>query len=259
MYTNGLPQEKAVSMISKEKFGKEGFLVIRGFYTPEETKELNVQIDQYVIDQLPQLPIDAAFYEVKGKPETIMRLGRMGDYDRYFWGLLASNRFSRLAGHLLNGEAVPNNIQWFNKPARTGKMTPPHQDGFYFMLEPNEALTMWLALDTADEENGCMRFIPRSHRQSMRPHQQSNVLGFSQGISNFGGADFNLEVPIRVMPGDLVIHHCLTIHRADANSSERSRRALGLIYYAKNSRVDTKGAAEYQKILMEKWKKEGKL
>jgi len=63
-------------------------------------------------------------------------------------------------------------MQWFNKPAKMGTETPPHQDGFYFMLEPNHAVTMWLALDVADAENGCMRYIPRSHLGGIRPHKK---------------------------------------------------------------------------------------
>ena len=48
--------------------------------------------------------------------------------------------------------------------------------------EPNHALTLWLALDRVDEENGCVRDLPGSHAQGMRPHRSSGILGFSQGI-----------------------------------------------------------------------------
>ena len=243
----------------KEAFDRDGFLVVQGFYTPEEAEDLNERIDRYITDRLPQLPSDAAFYEVKGEPGAIMRLSRMDDHDGYFQALLCSDRFAGLAGHLLGDEAVPTNVQWFNKPARVGKVTPPHQDGFYFMLDPNEALTMWLALDRVDGENGCMRFVSGSHRKGIRPHRQSNVMGFSQGITDFGEADSEAEAQMHAAPGDLIIHHCLTIHRADANPSERFRRALGFIYYARRARVDTERAQAYQKELMEKWRKEGKL
>lgn len=50
------------------------------------------------------------------------------------------------------------------KPPRIGKGTPPHQDGYYFMLEPNEAVTMWMALEDVNEENGCVRYVKESHK-----------------------------------------------------------------------------------------------
>jgi ectoine hydroxylase-related dioxygenase (phytanoyl-CoA dioxygenase family) len=51
-------------------------------------------------------------------------------------------------------------MQYFNKPPSVGQPTPPHQDGYYFMLDPCEAVTMWFALDEVDEENGRMRYVP---------------------------------------------------------------------------------------------------
>jgi hypothetical protein len=59
----------------------------------------------------------------------------------------------------------------------------PHgtaQDGFYFHIKPNKAVTMWMALDAADEENGCLVYTTGSHKTGIRPHQASGVLGFSQ-------------------------------------------------------------------------------
>ena len=52
-------------------------------------------------------------------------------------------------------KAIPKNLQYFNKPAGVGKPTPPHQDGYYFMLKKHNAVTCWLALEKVDEENGC--------------------------------------------------------------------------------------------------------
>jgi hypothetical protein len=59
--------------------------------------------------------------------------------------------------------------------------------------------------------------------------------------------------------GDLICHHSMIIHRADPNPSERRRRALGFVYYAKRAKKDDERAAAYQQELLEKWKKEGKV
>ena len=243
----------------KEASDQDGYRVVRGLLSPEEVEALNDYLDRYIAEDLPRLPSDAAFYEVKGQPETLMRLQKLHEYDGPCKELLVSERFVRLAEELLGDGAVPVDALLFNKPARVGKLTPPHQDGFYFMLEPNEALTLWLALDPVDEVNGCLRYVRGSHRRGMRPHQRSNVLGFSQGITDFGGADHGAEVAICAEPGDAVVHHSMTIHRADPNPSERTRRALGFVYYARRARQDVERLKAYQKNLMEQWSAEGKV
>ena len=127
------------------------------------------------------------------------------------------------------------------------------------MREPNEALMMWLALDVVDEKNGCVRYVPGSHRAGVRPHARTGVLGFSQGITDFGPADLQKEVAFPARPGDLLVHHALTIHRADGNNSDRTRKALGFIYYAARPREDTERQNTYAKNLKAELVQQGKL
>jgi phytanoyl-CoA hydroxylase len=243
----------------KETFDRDGYGVIRGLLPPSEVEALNAYLDRYIAEVLPRLPSDAAFYEVRGQPGTLMRLQNLQDHDGPCRDLLISERFVRLAEDLLEDGVVIKDVALFNKPARVGKLTPPHQDGFYAMLEPNEALTIWIALDPVDEANGCLRYVRGSHRYGMRPHQKSNVLGFSQGITDFGQEDHETEVAVCAEPGDAVIHHSMTIHRADPNPSERTRRALGFVYYARRARQDVERLKAYQKGLIEQWSEEGKV
>ena len=96
----------------------------------------------------------------------------------------------KIAETVLEGDVIPVNMQYFNKPAGIGQATPPHQDGYYFHLTPCQAVTGWLALDDVDEKNGCIHYIRglTSHADRFRPHGQTGVLGFSQGITDFGTA-----------------------------------------------------------------------
>lgn len=122
------------------------------------------------------------------------------------------------------------------------------RDGYYFMLDRCEAVTMWLALDEVDEENGCVRYIPGSHFEGMRAHGRTTTLGFSQGIIDYPTPDDQTrEVAMHARPGDLLVHHALTIHRADGNrSATRTRRALGFIYYSERARQDEVAHGAYQ-------------
>ena len=150
-------------------------------------------------------------------------------------------------------------MQYFDKPPRTSQPTPPHQDGYYFMLEPNEAVTMWYGLDAADEHNGGVRYIPGSHKTGMRSHRPTQTIGFSQGITDYDHSDRQQEVAVHSDPGDLLVHHALTIHRAEKNHCEnRHRRALGFIYYSVHAK-ESPEKRERERALFEQWKNAGKI
>lgn len=243
----------------KTSFDRDGYVIVRDFVDAGEVEQITLEIDRFIADVVPRSGETLAFYEVLEQPETIMRLQKMHEHDEFFRELIHSDRFVGLAAELLDDEVVVKHLEWFNKPPRVGSVTPPHQDGFYFLLEPNEAITLWLALDDVDEGNGCMRYVRGSNRDGMRPHQRSNVIGFSQGINDYGQADREREIPILGAPGDLFAHHCMTIHRADANTSERPRAALGFVYDAARAVYDAEKAAAYHKKLYAEWEKEGKI
>jgi len=243
----------------KQCFQSEGYVALKGFLSPQEVKELGQEIDRYINQVTPHLPPEEVFYERKGQPETLKQLQRMFQHDDYFNRLFLSERITSVAELLLEGPVIGKNLQWFNKPGKISQPTPPHQDGYYFMITPHEAVTMWLALDEVDQSNGCIHYVPGSHRLGLRPHQRTAILGFSQEISDYGPVDRAAEVAIVAQPGDLLVHHSLTIHRADANASHRNRRALGFIYYSTRAQEDVERQHAYQRKLTKDLIKEGKL
>ena len=244
---------------SKQDFDRDGFVILRDYLNPEEATDVDANVERFIQEILPGAPDTTAFYEDPNDPTSIMRLQNMLDHDPWFHDLFYSERIAGLARHLLGDEVVGKNLQWFNKPAGVGGPTPAHQDGFYFMLDPNIAITLWLALDHIDEGNGCVRYVRGTHLDGMRPHQRSNVIGFSQGITDYGEADTAREEPIHAKPGDLFAHHSMTMHRADPNPSTRRRAALGFVFFAATAKEDADRAEAYRRTLYEQWEKEGRL
>jgi non-heme Fe2+,alpha-ketoglutarate-dependent halogenase len=104
-----------------------------------------------------------------------------------------------------------------------------HQDITYWGLDPPLAVTAWLAIDDADEENGCMRVIPGSHRGDILDHgksaKQGNLLSINQAIPdslvNVASA-LNLELKA----GQMSLHHGKLIHGSNPNRSNRRRCGL---------------------------------
>jgi phytanoyl-CoA hydroxylase len=242
-------------------FQQDGYIAIRNFLATDEMAELYANLERVIKEVVPMLPREQAFYEELGKSETLKQIQHLETNDPFFGSLFFDNKLEELAEILFDCPVKGVNMQYFNKPPLVGKATPPHQDGYYFMLEPCEAVTMWLALDHVDEENGCVRYVEGSHRRGMREHGRTQTLGFSQGVVDYGTPiDLANEVAIPAKPGDLLAHHAMIIHRADGNrSATRTRRALGSVYYSERAKVDEEAHAAYQKKLAAEMKETGKI
>lgn len=229
----------------KETYDRDGYVVVRQLLSAAEFGELRDNLDRYIREVVPKLPDGDAFYEDRARPETLKQMQRI-QRDPYFARYLHHPKWTRLAALLLGEPLQVEGAEWFNKPPGTHHVTPPHQDNFYFCYAPPQVLTMWLALDPVDEENGCLRYVPGSHLLGIRPHQRTKTLGFSQGISDYGDADRTLERAIIMQPGDVTIHHGNTIHRADANSSStRHRRSFALVIKGVSAQRDQAAFARY--------------
>jgi phytanoyl-CoA hydroxylase len=224
---------------ARSQFDTDGFATVRSFVSREEVDEINGEIERYIADVIPTLPPEQAFYEIKGNPSSLKQLPRLDQHDEYFRQFHRHPRMGDLAAHLLGCDVVGRDLQWFNKPPELGKPTPAHQDGFYDKIEPIEMVNMWLALDPADEQNGCVRYVAGSFKRGLREHTSSGTLGFSQGIADYGPDDWAREVRLFAEPGDAIAHHCMTIHRADPNdSTTRSRVAMVMVYRGSSAKVD---------------------
>ena len=231
----------------KQQFDQDGFIVVREFLTGDDFHNLNVEIDRYIRDVVPTLSDGKAFYQDKTRPETLKQLQYM-QLDPFFEEQRSNTRWVGLAEQLLGESVDVRGVEWFAKPPGTVHPTPPHQDNFYFCLNPCSVVTMWLALDSIDEENGCLHYVPGSHKLGIRPHSQTKVLGFSQGITDYDEQDRENEVVIKLQPGDLAIHHGAMIHRAEPNqSATRHRRAFAFVCYGESAQRDTEAFERYQK------------
>lgn len=236
----------------RHNFGKDGYVFLPGFLSEKDVEVINYKLREFINNKVPGMPLNHVFYEDRNNPETLKQLQDLHLYDPFFDGILYNSEFEKIAEILLGEKVIGKNLEYFNKPPKIGKPTPPHQDSYYFMLNPPQAITMWMALENVDEETGCVRYIKGSHLQGMRLHGKTETLGFSQGITDYDEKDFAKEIPFPAKPGDLLIHHAMTIHRADGNKSvSRTRRALGFIYFGESAKEDLEAKNAYQKVLTE--------
>jgi phytanoyl-CoA hydroxylase len=233
-----------IDQASLQAFQDDGFLILRDFLSAEETADLEAKLERFIVETAPGLPGRDVMYENFDDPTSLKQINDVGANDPAFVELIRQPRFMELARTLLQDEVVPQHVTAFIKPPHQGTPTPAHQDGYYFNITPNEALTIWLPIGDIDSENGALCYIKGSHKHGVLPHGASGVLGFSQGLKSDPGA-LGEEVVCKVGRGDCLVHHSLTIHSAFGNPSPRPRRALGLVYYAARAREDKEAMERY--------------
>lgn len=135
----------------------------------------------------------------------------------------------------------PDLIVWgsqvFSKPAGDGMAIPWHQDGQYWPVRPLRTVTVWIAIDPARVENGCMRVIPGSHRQGLMPHLSSDDpgLALNQGLED---VDEDRAVDVVLEPGQVSLHDAMLVHGSNANRSGLRRCGYAIRYMPATSLFD---------------------
>ncbi|MCA8965532.1 MAG: phytanoyl-CoA dioxygenase family protein, partial [Planctomycetes bacterium] len=122
--------------------------------------------------------------------------------------------------------------QVFCKPPQHPGVVPWHQDYSYWTrTAPARHITMNLLLDDADEANGCLQFVPGSHRWGLLPKVPFDApIEAVRAHLPAGAAWQPVAVPVRA--GQATIHHSHVLHGSDANRSDRWRRAVVLNFMA---------------------------
>ncbi len=233
----------------KVDFDRDGYVVMKGFLSTTEVKKIIDITEKFIIEKATNLPRGVVYFEDVADTTTVKQVQKLYEHDLFFNDLATSHAIVELAEQLLGGKVVLKNMQYFNKIPKIGCETPAHQDGYYFMIQPQEAVTMWLSLGHADAENGAVCYIPGSHKKGLREHTATETLGFSQSISDWGEADDAQEIQMEANAGDLLAHHSLTIHRANNNCSELQRRSLGFIFYREDAVRDELAYNAYKENL----------
>lgn len=233
----------------KRAYDRDGFVIVKQLLSSDEFATLTAELDRYIRQVVPTLADKYAFYEDRSRPDTLKQMQHMG-VDPFFREYIRHPAWIGLARLLVGEDVTYQEPEWFDKPPGANHPTPPHQDNYYFNLRPDDVVTIWMALDQVDEENGCLRYVPGSHRRGIRAHDRSNVLGFSQGIVDYDERDREMERSIHLAPGNIVAHHGSTIHRAEPNrSASRRRRAFAMVYKGVSCRRDEEAFARYQEAL----------
>jgi ectoine hydroxylase-related dioxygenase (phytanoyl-CoA dioxygenase family) len=208
-------------------FRREGYLTLPSITTEEELAKLRAIYDRLFSEQAGRAEgnqFDLAGTDEEDKQATLPQILNPSKYAPELNGFLFKANARSIAQQLLGGE-VSAGEHAILKPARYGAPTPWHQDEAYWNPELEyDSLSVWMPLQEATVESGCMQFVPRSHEGDIVPHHPINNDPRIHGleVDSFDGEQV---VPCPVPAGGVTIHHCRTLHYAGPNHTDEPRRA----------------------------------
>ena len=155
----------------------------------------------------------------------------------------------RMAAYQLMGEAFKLfHDQLFCKPSKHGGVVAWHQDFSYWTFtKPMNHLTCWIGLDDASHENGCLYYIPGSHRWGLLPI--TGLAGDMEAVRTILDKEqlnsFDNKMANELPRGYASFHHPLTMHGSYTNISEKSRKAIVINTMGTNT---ASNIANYERI-----------
>ena len=154
------------------------------------------------------------------------------------YDLLTHPRIVAYVKDILGDNVVGWGSHYFCKMPHDGKRVSWHQDASFWPMTPSKTVTVWLAIDDADVENACMRFVPGSRHYGhltyhLSEETENNVL--NQTVDN--ADQFGDPVDDVLQAGEISLHSDLLLHGSEANDSDRRRCGLTLRYCAADVRA----------------------
>jgi hypothetical protein len=214
-------------------YDERGFVVLEGGLDPVCLERLRDGLDRWTEQAGPPGPYGMLKHNVWREQGDVARL--VGD------GSLA-----RVACRLLDLPQVvlfQDNLVWKPPGARRIEW---HQDFSYWPLDAATGVTLWVALDDADVANGCLHYVPGTHRLGER-QPADFIAGTGQPMRpdlpplDLSGRERE-AVPAEVAAGRILAHHPLVWHMSPPNHSNRPRRALTFTWITPDVRWDPEHA-----------------
>jgi hypothetical protein len=249
-----------------------GFAVLPGLLTAAEVEACNRRLAGYAVRAgelppqlegygkalrsvaIPGVPGASLQYEPgfdpAGKDASARELGvrkffQFAQGDAFFWDLVRDPRIRGPIEAVIGAGAQMLQSLALVKPPEIGIPKAWHQDTPYFPISPvSETVGLWIALDRATLENGCMQVVPGSHRQGPVPHVQGDTGWCLDAEASARAQATSIAVPVE--PGSALPFDTNLMHFTDANRSPARRRAVQ--FHFSSARTAAKGSLRLEPL-----------
>jgi phytanoyl-CoA hydroxylase len=215
-------------------FDDDGYLAVRHLFAPDEVEDILDALGRVLED-----PRDATVeYESWAMERVAAAAGaeRMDLVRKLMWFASSHDQLRRVAadGRILTAVRKLTRVDDLTmfqdmallKPPGGGREKPWHQDNAYFNYEPGTPIVgVWIALDDATAENGCMHVLPGSHREGPKIHHQRRDWQLCDT-----DVDTGRDTVVPLPPGGALFFHGLIHHGTPANHTVTRRRAVQFHY-----------------------------
>ncbi len=224
-------------------YRREGYLILRKVLSPDHVQACLAGLAALASDPAltPQQRGDSgAFVALEPGADTTAATADPVDLVRKFGNFIdtspallraaMSARLHAMLDALMGQGRVLLQEMALVKPPKISGEKPWHQDAAYFRgSDPNLMFGVWIALDPATRQNGCMEVIPGSHLPGPVPHVPAKDINLCTIRLDLVRLDRRVALPME--PGDVLVFHSLIHHYTAPNRSDQRRRALQFHYH----------------------------
>lgn len=215
----------AITPEQLREYREDGYFVLKAVFTPGEMNDLGMLIEAH------HRRTESRLAEVG--TEGISRTGEiaftpfLAEQDEGIRAFVKRLEFVAIGTAILGPDV---DLYWnqavYKGPDGTAQF-PWHQDDGYTKVEPSPYLTLWLAINDATPENGCISVLPGSHKRGLVKHEQTPI-----GLACHSLDDPDQGVKVPVAEGSLAAFQSLTMHKSGVNHSSGIRKAYIVQYSA---------------------------
>lgn len=197
-----------------DQYNTLGYVQPFDIFSEPETAEVRRYIDKLMHDLGPEGSYGINCYQA--------RLSGL-------WDIATDPRIVDLVADLIGPDVICWATAILSKAPGDPKRVPWHQDASFWSLSPARTVTVWLAIDDADEENAAMRFIPGTHANGALPtSERGDGSVFHKGTANAERLGEPFSNALKA--GQISLHADMLVHGSLPNESTRRRCGLTLRY-----------------------------
>jgi phytanoyl-CoA hydroxylase len=203
----------------KEKYSRDGYLVLNDFFPKERMFELKNEIKEIFTsgeDMKCRIEVDQKKLKEQGVFIGVARINSI------FKELVYEEKLISLLKELLGNKVHFTDDKVVFKNSDTDFGSPWHQDWYYW--KGSHKVSVWIALDDVNIENGCLKVVPGSHKDRFN-HEDLREDGFSKSVL----PDYIKTDQVKSLPvnrGSIIILDDLTLHASHPNTSGEDRWAF---------------------------------
>ena len=236
----------------KPRFIRDGYLAVENVFSETDLIPIRQRVDALIAD--PEHPPEGVKVSREGNTaadknstealnDDVRGAAFLVRFAPFFQDVARHPPLLECARGLLGPRVKVFRDQVLFKPPG-GQAKPPHQDQSYFRVIPEDGLiTAWVARDDSTVDNGCMCYVPGSHKHGVFPVGKDPDRPVHH-IPQTGDLALADHVSCPVSAGSVIFHHGCTLHHSDENRSDRWRKAIIFHYSTADARSENESLNE---------------